>query len=183
MSTQSIQELEEQIAELKKRWPSHSVPPAMMAQLDELEEQLRMAIEQSAGDSGTAATGSPPIQLHPIGWVENDFTEPGTRRDCSALQSRLVLDPALAEGLHGLEPGQRLLVLFYFHRSTSYELSQHPHGDPAFPKRGVFSLRSPRRPNPIGVTAVELLSIDGNVLTVRGLDACHGTPILDLKLE
>ena len=75
------------------------------------------------------------------------------------------------------------MVLFYFHRSTGYELSQHPCGDRTRPKRGVFTLRSPHRPNPIGVTVVELLAINGNVLRVRGLDACNGTPILDLKLE
>jgi tRNA (Thr-GGU) A37 N-methylase len=71
---------------------------------------------------------------------------------------------------------------FYFHRSAGYELSQHPRGDRTRPKRGVFTLRSPRRPNPIGVTVVDLLGVEGNVLRVRGLDACNGTPILDLKL-
>ena len=82
-----------------------------------------------------------------------------------------------------MEAGQQLLVLFYFHRSAGYELSQHPCGDRSRPKRGVFTLRSPHRPNPIGVTVVELLAVDGNVLLVRGLDACSGTLLLDLKLE
>ncbi len=180
---QRIQELEQQIADLKNRWPSHSVPPAMMLQLDELEEALRQAIQEDKSEQTDNGINPQAIQFHPIGYVENDFSEPGVRRDCSALESRLVIDPSLVEGLQGLEAGQQLMVLFYFHRSTGYELSQHPCGDLTRPKRGVFTLRSPHRPNPIGVTVVELLAIDGNVLRVRGLDACSGTPILDLKLE
>jgi tRNA-Thr(GGU) m(6)t(6)A37 methyltransferase TsaA len=73
------------------------------------------------------------------------------------------------------------MVVFYFHRSQGYDLTQHPRGDPRRPKRGVFTLRSPRRPNPIGVTVVDLVAIEGNVLRVRGLDAINGTPVLDIK--
>ena len=58
---------------------------------------------------------------------------------------------------------------------------QHPRGDKSRPKRGVFALRSPYRPNHIGLTEVELLAINGNVLSVRGLDAINETPVLDLK--
>jgi tRNA-Thr(GGU) m(6)t(6)A37 methyltransferase TsaA len=183
MTSERIQQLEKQIADLKNRWPSHSVPPAMMAQLDELEEELNHAIEQRDREAKRGEITSPEIHLHAIGYVENDFTAPGALRDCSALESRLVVAPSLVEGLQGLEAGQQLMVLFYFHRSQGYELSQHPCGDSNRPKRGVFTLRSPHRPNPIGVTVVELLAVDGNVLHVRGLDACNGTPILDLKLE
>jgi formylmethanofuran dehydrogenase subunit E len=73
------------------------------------------------------------------------------------------------------------MVVFYFHRSRGFDLLQHPRGDKSRPRRGVFSLRSPRRPNPIGVTVVDLVAIDGNVLHVQGLDAINGTPVLDLK--
>jgi tRNA-Thr(GGU) m(6)t(6)A37 methyltransferase TsaA len=96
-------------------------------------------------------------------------------------ESRIVLDPALTGGLAGLEAGQQVMVVFYFHRSQGYDLAQHPRGDTSRPKRGVFALRSPRRPNPIGVTIVDLLAIEENVLRVRGLDAINGTPVLDLK--
>jgi len=181
MTNHDIQALEKQIADLKARWPSHSVPPAMMAQLDELEEALKRAIEQES-EQGEAVKPLE-VHLHAIGYVENDFKEPGERAEFAALESRLVIDPSLTDGLQGLEAGQQLMVIFYFHRSTGYELSQHPRGDRTRPKRGVFSIRSPHRPNPIGVTVVELLSVDKNVLRVRGLDACNGTPILDLKLE
>jgi tRNA-Thr(GGU) m(6)t(6)A37 methyltransferase TsaA len=87
----------------------------------------------------------------------------------------------LVQGLHGLEKEPRLLVVFFFHRSEGWDLMQHPRGDESRPKRGVFALRSPRRPNGIGVTEVDLLTIRDNVLTVRGLDAVDGTPVLDLK--
>jgi tRNA-Thr(GGU) m(6)t(6)A37 methyltransferase TsaA len=87
----------------------------------------------------------------------------------------------LAEGLKGLEPGRQILVVYYFHRSDGYDLCQHPRGDRHRPRRGVFALRSPRRPNPVGVTVVDLVAIAGTVLTVRGLDAINGTPVLDLK--
>lgn len=122
-----------------------------------------------------------PIQFVPIGHVENGFREPVSPDILRASTSRLVLDPAFLEGLTGLEPGMSLLVIFFFHRSERYDLLQHPRGDKDRPKRGVFALRSPNRPNPIGVTEVELLAIDGNILTVRGLDALAGTPVLDLK--
>lgn len=99
----------------------------------------------------------------------------------AADESMIVIDTELAVGLQGLQPGQELMVVFYFDRSRDFELLQHPRGDSSRPKRGVFSLCSPRRPNPIGVTMVELVEISGNQLLVRGLDAFDGTPVLDLK--
>jgi tRNA-Thr(GGU) m(6)t(6)A37 methyltransferase TsaA len=121
------------------------------------------------------------VSYTPIGRVENAFDEPASPEALRAAQSRIVLDPALAEGLTGLEPGGAVMVVFVFHRAAGYELLQHPRGDAARPKRGVFALCSPRRPNPIGVTVAELLAVEGNVLEVRGLDAINGTPVLDIK--
>jgi tRNA-Thr(GGU) m(6)t(6)A37 methyltransferase TsaA len=123
------------------------------------------------------------IVFKAIGHVENGFDEPEKPETIAAAESKIILDPALAQGLKGLEPGQRIAVIFYCHRSERFELLQHPRGDRTRAKLGVFALRSPHRPNPIGVTKVELLSIDGNVLQVQGLDALNGTPVLDLKRE
>jgi tRNA-Thr(GGU) m(6)t(6)A37 methyltransferase TsaA len=123
------------------------------------------------------------ITYQPIGHVENVFDEPDHAHKIRAVESRIVLKPELVDGLYGLEPGQRVLVLFHFHRSQGFELFQHPCGDRQRPRRGVFTLRSPRRPAPIGASVVELVAIEGNVLRVRGLDAINGTPVLDLKLE
>jgi tRNA-Thr(GGU) m(6)t(6)A37 methyltransferase TsaA len=121
------------------------------------------------------------ISYTAIGRVQNEFDEPASSDLLRAAVSRIVLDPPLAEGLTGLEPGAQVMVVFVFHRATGYELLQHPRGDLARPKRGVFALRSPHRPNPIGVTVAELLGAEGNVLVVRGLDAINGTPVLDIK--
>jgi L-fuculose-phosphate aldolase len=85
------------------------------------------------------------------------------------------------EGLQGLAPGSKVLVIFNFHLAEGYELLQHPRGDKSRPRRGVFALRSPYRPNRIGITEVELLTIENNILGVRGLDALNGTPVLDIK--
>jgi len=121
------------------------------------------------------------FQFQIIGYVENEFQEPTKPDKLRASLSRIVLAPELLEGLTGLEPGMALLVVFVFHRAEGYSLLQHPRGDRNRPKRGVFALRSPNRPNPIGVTEVELVAIEGNTLTVHGLDALDGTPVLDLK--
>jgi tRNA (adenine37-N6)-methyltransferase len=121
------------------------------------------------------------FQFRVIGHVENEFREPTKPDVLTASLSRIVLDPDLSEGLSGLEPGMALLVVFVFHRAMSHELLQYPRGDRSHPKRGVFALRGPNRPNPIGIIEVELISIEGNILTVRGLDAINGTPVLDLK--
>jgi tRNA-Thr(GGU) m(6)t(6)A37 methyltransferase TsaA len=116
-----------------------------------------------------------------IGNVENKFDESASASQIRAAESRIIINPDFIEGLQGLEAGQQLIVLFHFHRSEGFDLLQHPRSDQNRSKRGVFTLRSPRRPNPIGMTVVDLLAVDGNVLCVRGLDAINGTPVLDLK--
>jgi tRNA-Thr(GGU) m(6)t(6)A37 methyltransferase TsaA len=121
------------------------------------------------------------VAYEAIGHVENDFDEPAAGDVLKSVESRIVVDPALTEGFRGLEPGQKMMVIFHFHRSQGFDLLQHPRGDKGRPRRGVFALRSPRRPNPIGVTVVDLVAREGNVLRVQGLDAINGTPVLDLK--
>ncbi len=122
------------------------------------------------------------ITFTPIGYVENDFDAPATPEAIAAAESRVVVAPEFAEGLTGLEAGQRVMVVFHFHLVQSYALLQHPRGDRSRPRRGVFALHTPYRPSPIGVTVVDLLSVEGNVLCVRGLDALNGSPVLDIKL-
>jgi len=122
-----------------------------------------------------------PITFRAIGYVENDFDEPAAPDRIRASESQITLDPSLVEGLRGLEPGRKIMVVFHFHRSHGFELLQHPRGDRSRLRHGVFALRSPYRPNPIGVTVVDLVAIEGNLLHVRGLDAIDGTPVLDIK--
>ena len=123
-----------------------------------------------------------PVTFVPIGHVENSFDHTAPPDEIKTVESRIILSPELVEGLTGLEPGGRVMVIFHFNQSDSnYELLQHPRRDTSRPKRGVFALCSPRRPNLIGVTIVDLVAIEGNVLRVRNLDAINGTPVLDLK--
>ena len=126
------------------------------------------------------------ITLVPIGVVHNELrrgvTPPRARADRSVVQ----LDEDLATGLSGIEPGQAVVIVFAFHQSGPFmkeeHLRQHPEGDPARPLRGVFALRSPYRPNPLGMTTARVLEVEGNRLIVSGLDAFDGTPVLDIKL-
>ena len=122
-----------------------------------------------------------PVILTPIGYVENDFGVPVMAELIAATESQVVIAPEFVEGLTGLEAGQRVMIILHFHLVQSYALLQHPRGDRSRPKRGVFALHTPHRPNPIGVTVVDLLAVEGNVLRVRGLDALNGTPVLDVK--
>lgn len=181
MNKDRIEELKKKIQDLKERWPAHSVPAPMMIELDDLEAELQNELMLEKRPWVPSEMDSQVIQLQPIGHVENMFTEPASPGDICSAESRIIINPALVEGLSGLQPGQQLMVIFHFDRSDGFDLLQHPRGDQSSPKRGVFALRSPRRPNPIGVTEVQLTSIEGNILTVRGLDAINGTPVLDLK--
>lgn len=90
----------------------------------------------------------------------------------------------LADALLGIEEQTHLLVLYWMHAlkvEVRDLLQTHPRGDSTRPLRGVFALHSPMRPNPIGVTRVELEGVEGARLRVRGLDALDGSPIIDIK--
>jgi tRNA-Thr(GGU) m(6)t(6)A37 methyltransferase TsaA len=125
--------------------------------------------------------GERAILLRPIGHVVNDFLHSAPPEQIRAHQSRLVLKEEFAEGLEGLQAGDRLTVVFRFHLSRGYALRQHPRGNSSRAKRGVFAICSPRRPNHLGVSFVDLIAREGRVLVVRGLDALNGTPLLDIK--
>ncbi len=124
------------------------------------------------------------IVLHPIGHVERDAGNENLSYDeLQAQPVRIVLNPALTDGLLGLEPGSDVVVLFYCHQSTGYNLHVHPGNDSSQPLRGVFATRSPRRPNSIAVTTARVQRIEGNVLQVVGLDALAGSPVVDIKIH
>lgn len=118
------------------------------------------------------------MEIKPIGYVRNDAE---TDVDFNQLISRIEILPEYVDGLYRIEDCEELEIIFYFHRSSSYKLRVHPHHDPTQPEVGVFSSRSPNRPNFLGLTRVQLLRRDGNVLFVKGLDAFNGTPVIDIK--
>jgi tRNA-Thr(GGU) m(6)t(6)A37 methyltransferase TsaA len=125
-----------------------------------------------------------PLALHPIGRVESTLVEPGDaplQGDEGAPDAWLVMDPAVGEGLRGLRAGTDVLVLTWLHRAHRDVLTVHPRGDAQRPATGVFTTRSPDRPNPIGLHRVTIVAIDGTRIRVRGLEAVDQTPILDVK--
>ncbi|MGC9347332.1 MAG: tRNA (N6-threonylcarbamoyladenosine(37)-N6)-methyltransferase TrmO [Anaerolineae bacterium] len=124
------------------------------------------------------------IRMRPIGHVVRDVVEPvgaDTIAELRAQPVHIVIDPAFSDALLGVEAGSDLLVIFFAHRASDDVLQVHPRGNRERPIRGVFATRSPARPNPIGVTTVQVRTVEGNVLEVVGLDAIDGTPVLDIK--
>lgn len=119
-----------------------------------------------------------------IGRVSSPLTDPESaprQPDEGAPGAWLEFDPAVAEGLSGLRPGDKMLVLTWLDRARRDLLSVHPRGDVSRPPEGVFNTRSPHRPNPIGLHHVEITAVEGCRVQVRALEALDGTPILDFK--
>lgn len=122
--------------------------------------------------------------VRPIGRVESPLTEreqAPRQGDEGVPTAWLVLDPDVREAMRDLAAGSEVLVLTWLDRGDRSVLRVHPRGDAARPPQGVFSTRSPHRPNPIGIHQVQILSIDGARISVRNLEAVDGTPILDVK--
>jgi tRNA (adenine37-N6)-methyltransferase len=122
------------------------------------------------------------IVLNPIGTVKT-VAEDDEVKDKSLI-SQIILREELVEGLSGISGFSHLFILFYLNQVTSKQrkmLKTHPRGRQDMPLVGIFAARTMLRPNPIGLTLVELVKVEGNILTVRGLDAYDATPVLDIK--
>jgi tRNA-Thr(GGU) m(6)t(6)A37 methyltransferase TsaA len=105
---------------------------------------------------------------------------PGQARPKNGV-SRIVLDPEMLPALKGIEDNSRIQVLYWFDEADRFALQRVPRWSETKEKFGVFALRSPMRPNPIALSTVKLLKVEGNVLTVSALDCRDGTPLLDIK--
>jgi tRNA-Thr(GGU) m(6)t(6)A37 methyltransferase TsaA len=124
------------------------------------------------------------FDLRPIGRVVSPLTDPSTaprQPDEGAPSATLIFDESVLDALSSLRPGDEVLVLTWLDRADRSVLRVHPRGDRSRPQEGVFSTRSPHRPNPIGLHRVEITACDGTRLQVRSLEALDGTPILDVK--
>jgi tRNA-Thr(GGU) m(6)t(6)A37 methyltransferase TsaA len=123
------------------------------------------------------------LSMRPVGYVRSPFAEAqAVPRGLGAKheeEGTLEILPEFAAGLADIEGFSHLYVIWAFDRSEGYELVGRPPTDDR--PHGVFATRSPRRPNPIGLTVVELLGRDGAALRVKGVDMLDGTPILDVK--
>ncbi|MCW2631799.1 MAG: hypothetical protein JWR88_761 [Pseudonocardia sp.] len=122
--------------------------------------------------------------LHPVGHVESPLVDlaatPKQGYEGSPL-AWLVFEGAVSEAARDIEVGTELVVLTWLDRADRDVQVVHPRGEPANPMRGVFSTRSPDRPNPVGVHRVQVVAVDGLRVQVRDLEAVDGTPIVDVK--
>lgn len=124
-----------------------------------------------------------PIVFEPIGVIHSPFknTDEIPRQSIYADKTRAFIEikEDLQEGLYTLSEFPYIIVLFYFHQAKVCALQQRSRHDQNL--RGVFATRSPRRPNPIGLTIVKLIEVNGNRLEIEGIDMLDGTPVLDIK--
>ena len=124
------------------------------------------------------------IQVRPIGSVKSPLRDRAAaplQGEEGAPEAVLEFDRAVGEGLRDLAPGSEVIVLTWLHRARRDVLSVHPRGNAMNPLQGVFSTRSPDRPNPIGLHRVTIVAIDATRVRVRNLEAIDGTPVLDVK--
>jgi tRNA-Thr(GGU) m(6)t(6)A37 methyltransferase TsaA len=125
-----------------------------------------------------------PYEVRPIGKVESALVDRATaprQGDEGSPDAWLVFAPGVSDGIRDLESGTEILLLTWLDRARRDVLAVHPRGDSRNPLTGVFSTRSPDRPNPIGLHRVRIVSIDGTRIRVSNLEALDGTPIVDVK--
>ncbi|MEO8285554.1 MAG: tRNA (N6-threonylcarbamoyladenosine(37)-N6)-methyltransferase TrmO [Chloroflexota bacterium] len=123
------------------------------------------------------------MTIEPIGSVRSTAGE-NVDSEWGGVVAEIVVREEWSAGLLGLDAFSHVVVVFYMDRATfdrDSDLVRRPRGRADMPEVGIFAQRAKHRPNPIGVSIVELLSLQGNVLRVRGLDAIDGTPVLDIK--
>jgi len=123
------------------------------------------------------------IEYQPIGIVHSPFVKSeGTPIQPSRSKNAagtVELFPEFVEGLHDLDGFSHIILLCHMHKTAAYRLKVTPYLDTT--PRGLFATRAPSRPNPIGLSVVELAGIEGNILSIRGVDLLDGTPVLDIK--
>ena len=126
----------------------------------------------------------PEIVVKPIGVIRSPIAHPDQaprHGSESGIGGKLVIDERYKDALLGLEKGSKIVILYWMHLAQRDILQVHPRRDYTRPLRGVFTTRSPQRPNPISLDTVEVTGIEGTVIDVIGLDAVDGTPLLDIK--
>ncbi len=116
--------------------------------------------------------------IKPVGYVCNEFNDPADHHKIKEKPSTIIIHDDFLEALLNIKECDYLDVIFWFHKSEGYVLSGKI---PSGRERGVFASRSPRRPNPIGITTVKLIECKKNILIVEGLDAINNTPVIDIK--
>lgn len=128
--------------------------------------------------------GMAEIEIKPVGRVESSLTERAAapkQGDEGAPEAWIAFELDLIDALHGIGPGDEVLIFTWLDRGDREVLQTRPRDDPANPIQGVFNTRSPDRPNPIGLHPVTVLAIEGARMRVSELEALDGTPVIDVK--
>ena len=123
------------------------------------------------------------INMQPIGTVKNSIKEP-EEGDWETVVSKIIINKKYEQALEQIDGFSHIIVLYWMNQilpSKQAVLKVHPRKRKDLPLVGVFATRSPARPNPIGLTVVQVLECQANVIKVKGLDALDGTPVLDIK--
>ena len=124
------------------------------------------------------------IQFTPIGFVHNEISQAHRDTNWDTIESEIIIDCKWIDALDGVAEFSHIWVVFHIHSippPDALRIRPMKRDEHSVPLVGIFATRSPQRPNPIGIAAVELLAVSDNVLRVRGLDAIDGTPVLDVK--
>jgi tRNA-Thr(GGU) m(6)t(6)A37 methyltransferase TsaA len=137
-----------------------------------------------ADTRGTDGRADVTYEVIPVGWVDSPLTDRADaprQADEGAPSARIVFRPGFSEATADLRVGDRVVVLTWLHAGSRDVLSVHPRSDPTRPRQGVFSTRSPNRPNPVGLHSVTITAADDGGITVDRLEAIDGTPVIDIK--
>jgi tRNA-Thr(GGU) m(6)t(6)A37 methyltransferase TsaA len=125
------------------------------------------------------------FEIEAIATVESPFCNlvdmPVQPKGAKNIHATLVFKEEYVEGLKDLDGFSHLYLIYYFHKVRTPELSVVPFNDKTDTPRGVFSTRTPKHPNGLGLSVVELVKVEGNRVTIRGVDILNGTPIIDIK--
>jgi tRNA-Thr(GGU) m(6)t(6)A37 methyltransferase TsaA len=123
------------------------------------------------------------ILLHPIGIIRSPYQHtsetPKWGTEAGDTEAEIILDEKYLEGIADIQPGERYQLVFYFHKSVGSKLTVLKRGTGAL--TGVFSTRSPNRPNPVGISVVTVTAVNGNRIRFTGVDMLDETPLIDIK--
>ena len=124
------------------------------------------------------------FEVRPVAWVESPLTDRAQaprQGSEGAPPAWLAVEPDVAEAIRDLRAGEQVIVLTWLDRADREELTAVPRDNPGNPPLGVFSTRSPDRPNPVGLHRAEILAVEGLRIQVSQLEALDGTPVIDIK--
>jgi len=123
------------------------------------------------------------IRYKPIGVIHSPFKDvqgmPIQPTGAMGIAGTIEIEPEYCDGLKDIEGFSHIVLIYHFHLSDGYSLLVKPFMDDSL--RGVFSTRAPRRPNPVGISLVRLVKVEGSTLHIENVDIVDGTPLLDIK--